>query len=169
MHDSPEEQRCNQVDGQELHPEQGHLGLKMARLREGKSLRSVARSMRKPMSLVRRQEEGLCELTIADVYRWRDALKIPLSEVLQTPRMALQERIRQRACLVRVLKTAKFMIGELDDEVARELAQTLVDEIQSALPEYEEIAAWPKGRPSNAPGKVAEEISTSEWLLPDLD
>lgn len=145
--------------------------LRSARLREGMSLRSVARRMNCPVSKVREQESGKSELSVSDLYRWQQALNVPLAELLEVPDASLDEPVRQRACLVRVAKTAHFLVKKCEDGPEQRLARQLVDQLYELMPELKEINAWPERRPRPVAdfGRAADEISTTEWMLPPAE
>jgi transcriptional regulator with XRE-family HTH domain len=144
--------------------------LKAMRLREGISLRSLAKRMNVTVSQARSQEEGHCDdLRVSDLYRWQRALKVPLPELLEPPKPALSDEVRHRACLVRVAKTAKSLARKCSDGSEHRLACRIVDQLHELMPELKEIGAWPEGRPAPQLGRAASEISMREWMLPELD
>lgn len=142
--------------------------LKDARLQEGVSLRSVAKRMKCPVSKVRAQESGQCDVSISDLYGWQRALKIPMGELLAGPMPGLDEMIRQRAGLVRAAKTAHFLVKKCRSVDERRQAEKIVNELCALMPELGEISAWPERRPRPGAdyGRAANEVSTRDWHLP---
>jgi transcriptional regulator with XRE-family HTH domain len=146
--------------------------LKAARLTAGVSLRAVARRMNVSVATARAEEEGRRELFISDLHRWQTALKVPLAELLEPPAMSLWEPVRQRACMIRLAKTAKTLAKKSSSGPNRRLASRLVNQLEEVMPELKEIGAWPEGspRPPGEVGRAGDEIMTSQWLLtPPLD
>jgi hypothetical protein len=53
-----------------------------ARRRQGVSVRSAARRMGTSMDQVRRQEDPCADLSLSDLYRWQEALEVPVADLL---------------------------------------------------------------------------------------
>lgn len=145
--------------------------LKLIREKEGISLRSMAQRMGVPVLTVRAQEEGRCDLCVSDLYRWQRALKVPIAELLDSPTPGLSEDVRQRACLLRLAKTAKSLLKKCSDGREGRLARRMVDQLIELMPELREVAPWPEGqlRPLSDLGRAGDVISMREWSLPELD
>ena len=152
-------------------PNNGHHRLQATRLREGVSLRSLAKRLQVPISTAKAQEEGRCALYLSDLYRWQRALKVPISDLLDVPEPNLENDIRQRACLVRIIKTAKSLVQSCTVDQEARLARQIVDQVHEMMPELTEVSAWPEGRsrPLTDLGRAADVISTTEWMLTGME
>ncbi len=153
------------------HPENGFPPLRAIRKREGISLRAIARRMQIPMWKAREQEEGRCDLRISDLTRWKTALKVPMSELLQADPPKLSDDIRQRACLLRAARTAKSLMRKCPDGPERRLAGQIVEQLHTIMPELQHVGAWPEGqkRPKWDLGKTADQIPFSDFLPADSE
>ena len=142
--------------------------LKAARLNAGISLRAMARRMKVPVSVAKNEEEGKRDLYISDLHRWQEALQVPLHELIEPPKTSLSEPIRQRACMIRLAKTAKTLLRTCSQQRQRRLAERLVDQLEELMPELEEVGVWPEGtgRSRDDLGRVGFEITTSDWHFP---
>jgi transcriptional regulator with XRE-family HTH domain len=78
-----------------------------ARRRQGVSVRSAARRMGTSMDQVRRQEDPYADLTLSDLYRWQEALEVPVADLLVESDAPLSEPVLTRARLLRVMKTVR--------------------------------------------------------------
>ncbi len=145
----------------------GLHSLKAIRLREEVSLRSIARRMGITQTLASDQEEGRCELSLSDLYRWQRALKVPISELLAVPDEKLTEEIRRRACLVRLAKSANSLVKKCSNPSERQLAQSFVHQLEELMPELSEVGSWPEPRPRPLAdlGRAGEELNIFDLQL----
>lgn len=145
----------------------GLHNLKAIRLREEVSLRSIARRMGITQTLASDQEEGRCELSLSDLYRWQRALKVPISELIATPKEALTEEIRRRACLVRLAKSANSLVKKCSNPADQRLAKQFVHQLEELMPELREVGAWPEPRPRPLTdlGRAGDELNIFELHL----
>ena len=121
----------------------------------------------------RAEEEGETELSVSDLYRWQRALKVPLSDLLEPPSTDLSEPIRQRACLIRLVKTAKTLMKECVEETQHHrLANRMVNQLEQLMPELKEVGSWPEGTPRTLHelGRAANFGLPEDWFAtPRLD
>src|SRR5262245_44687710 len=80
--------------------------IREVRSEQGVSVRSTARRMGVEMSQVRNEEESSADLKLTDIYRWQEALEVPISDLLVETDAALSRPVLERARLVRLMKTA---------------------------------------------------------------
>ena len=114
---------------------------------QGVSRRTVARRMNVEPAEVRRQEDQNCDLSLSVLYEWQKVLDVPLSELLVETDCELSRPLRQRAKLVRLMKTALSLLEESGAGSSRRVAQSLVEKLVEIMPELEHVTAW------NAVGK----------------
>ena len=139
---------------------------------EGISLSAMSRRMNRTVSELKREEQEDCDLRLSDLYRWQSALRVPLKDLLTEPDYGLTEVLRHRACLTRVVKTAKSLVRNSKTPAVRHLAETLVEQLVEIMPELKDQGAWPdRGvqRPANEPGRILEYIVNTDWIGADLE
>ena len=96
--------------------------IREVREQEGMSLGSIARRTRSKIRDLQEQEDEYSNIRLSTLYRWQEALDVPLTELLVEPNGALSEPLRQRACLLRVSKTAVTILEKSPNESIHNLA-----------------------------------------------
>ena len=147
-------------------PDRSLHRIKQARQTAGISLRSMARRMRTTATKLKEQENRP-DLSLAELYRWQRELKVPVTELLAEPEAHLSEPIRQRACLLRVAKTAHSLLKKTDSPASERLARTLIDQLEELMPELKEVGAWPEygqRRSTEDMGRAAFQVVPTENL-----
>jgi len=132
---------------QELEPVQIRRDQPLHRLAEvrqqqGVTLRNVARRMRVDLKTVRQQEEATSDLTLSTLYAWQQVLDVPVADLLVDDEGPLSPAVKQRAQLVRVMKTAVAMLEQCDSSKTKRMAQTLIDQLLDIMPELKEVGPW---------------------------
>lgn len=90
------------------------------------------------------------DLTLSQLYAWRDVLDVPTSELLPLENV-VPDPIRNRALLLRTMKTAR-QLQDLSRGTRLEPAvASLVDQLIELMPELAEVPAWPTVGQSRAP------------------
>lgn len=141
--------------------------LSEARRRQGLSVRCVAQRLGRTISEVRAQEDEQADLLVSDLYRWQQALEVPLEELLEDPEDALSPRVLTRARLLKVMKTAMAIRRAARSESERRLARLLVEQLLEIMPELKEVSGWPAvghRRRSEEMGRIAENPVSDDWL-----
>ena len=142
--------------------------LREARLTEGVSLRALARRMKRRVSELKELEDEHADITLSELYRWKEELKVPLAELLVGPEDQLSAPIHDRACLLRMAKTAKSLLKHSPTASSRRLAQTLVDQLIHMMPELEEVPPWHEcgtRRASTEPSRLDEQLVAVDDLI----
>jgi transcriptional regulator with XRE-family HTH domain len=134
---------------------------------QGISLRTVSRRTGVEVSVLRAQEEGLVELTLADLHRWQQALEVPIADLLQEGVNSLSPPVRQRAQLVRIMKTARSIAETAPSERVSRMAEMLRDQLIELMPELTEVVAWPN-QGSRRPRASVPKILQNEISLGDV-
>ena len=112
------------------------------RQQQGVTLRNVARRMRVDLKTVRNQEEATCDLTLSTLYAWQQVLDVPVADLLVDDMGPLSPAVKQRAQLVRVMKTAVAMLEQCDSTKTKRMAQTLIEQLLDIMPELKEVGPW---------------------------
>jgi transcriptional regulator with XRE-family HTH domain len=134
---------------------------------QGISLRTVSRRTGIEVSVLRAQEEGLVELTLADLHRWQQALEVPFADLLQEGANSLSPPVRQRAQLVRIMKTARSIAETSPSERVSRLAEMLREQLTELMPELAEVVAWPNQGSRRPPASVPK-ILQNQIALGDV-
>ncbi len=112
------------------------------RLQQGASLRSVSRKMDLSVQEVRHQEDAYTNLKISDLLRWQEVLEVPLSDLLIDSSGPLSEPVNNRACMLRIMKTAKAIQESAHSRSIVRLANMLIEQLVKMMPELADVSAW---------------------------
>lgn len=148
-------------------PETQLHNLAAARRRQGLSLRCVAQRLGRTVGEVRLQEDEQADILLSDLYRWQAALEVPVDELLQEPKDALSPRVKMRAQLLKVMKTAMAMRRQSRSEAERRLSRLLIDQLLEIMPELKEVSAWPAvghRRRADEVGRIGENPVSDDFL-----
>jgi hypothetical protein len=146
-------------------PKLHHLG--MARKRQGLSVRCVAQRLNKTVGEVREQEDERADITLSELYRWQKVLEVPFEELLREPQDALSPRVRLRAQMLRIMKTARALRSQARSQSEARLAGVLIGQLIEIMPELKEVAAWPTvghRRTADELGRIAEHPVPDDWM-----
>jgi transcriptional regulator with XRE-family HTH domain len=112
------------------------------RRQQGVSLRTVARRMNTTVQRVRHQEQAETDLSLAELYRWQQALEVPVSDLLVDLDAPLSAPVLQRSRLLKLMKTALAIKEAAEDESIGRMAQTLADQLIEIMPELRDVNPW---------------------------
>jgi transcriptional regulator with XRE-family HTH domain len=113
------------------------------RHQQGMSLRTVSRHMGIEGRILKQQEEETTDLPLSALYRWQEALGVPVADLLVESDATLSPPVMERARMIRVMKTVAAIMENADTPSIRRLAQTLVDQLVEIMPELEGVSPWP--------------------------
>jgi len=139
---------------------------------QGMSLRTAARQLGTDVRAIRAQEQASTDLRLSDLYRWQRALEVPVGELLVDDDEPLSRPIRERAQLVKVMKTARALLETVTSPSAHRMAENLIDQLQELMPELKEVSPWHsvgQRRGLDEVGRIAEQPISDEMLYGDLD
>ncbi|MDO4586897.1 MAG: hypothetical protein Q4C95_06310 [Planctomycetia bacterium] len=117
--------------------------VRMVRRNQNISLANCARRLGLTTAEARYQEQPSTDLSISQLMAWKDVLDIPLVELLPENEI-LNNPIRNRALLVKVMKTAKQILQTAKESRIHNMAITLVDQLVHLMPELREVSSWPE-------------------------
>ena len=129
------------------------------RMREGVALRTIAERTKTAIRELESQENESSDIPLSVLYKWQRELRVPASELLAESNGLLSEPIRQRACMIRLAKTALTLLEKAESETTRRLAKTVVELCIEIMPELRDVTSWPeRGSPrrSGELGRIAE-------------
>jgi transcriptional regulator with XRE-family HTH domain len=135
-----------------------------ARRRQGISVRSAARRMQTSMDQVRRQEDPHCDMALSELYRWQQALDVPVADLLVDSDAPLSEPVLCRARLLRIMKTARAIKETAGSVSIQRFATMLEQQLIELMPELADVAAWHSVGQRRLPTEVGR---TAERILPD--
>jgi transcriptional regulator with XRE-family HTH domain len=116
--------------------------LAAVRQRQGISRRTIARRMNMDLSTVRSQEDETADLTLTQLYKWQEALEVPVSELLYEADESLSPPIMLRAQMVRLMKSALNILENTKQESIRRMSQTLIEQLKEIMPELAGVSSW---------------------------
>ena len=138
------------------------------RRQEHVSRRVVSRHVRISIAEVVSQELETADMLLSDLLKWREALDVPLVELLVEPDDSLSPPLVKRAQMLRVMKTAKAIKKQTEDESVGRMADMLIGQLTEIMPELEEVSAWHsvgQRRKRNECGRLAEYSLPEEMFL----
>ncbi len=129
------------------------------RSQQGISLRGVSRRTGVDVRDLRQQELPDSDLTLTDLYRWQEALEVPVENLLVDHDESLSTPIQTRAAMVKVMKTVVALSEVASSPRAARLATMLREQLIELMPELAEIGGWPNygsRRPPDQQGRIGE-------------
>ena len=113
------------------------------RKNQGVSIANLARRLNMEAIDVRTQEKPTSDMPLSQLYRWREILDVPISELLIDPEDTLDDPIKSRASLVRIMKTVRSILEAAHEKPILRMTQTLFDQLVEIMPELKDVSAWP--------------------------
>jgi len=151
--------------GQSLHR------IQEVRRLQGMSLRTAARQLGTDIRSIRAQEQASTDLKLSDLYRWQQALEVPVGELLVEDAEPLSRPVRERAAMVKVMKTARTLLETAPAGGVRRMAENLVEQLLDLMPELKEVSPWHtvgQRRGLDELGRIAEQpISDAPYCCAD--
>jgi transcriptional regulator with XRE-family HTH domain len=130
------------------------------RLQQGMSLRTAARQLGTDVRSIRAQEQAQADLKLSDLYRWQEALEVPIGELLVEDDEPLSRSIRERSQLVKIMKSARAILETAETVATRHMAENLVGQLTELMPELAEVSPWHsvgQRRSLDEMGRIAEQ------------
>ena len=109
---------------------------------QGISRRTVARRLNIDLATIKLQEDEASDMMLSSLYRWRDLLEVPVSELLVETGDPLSQPVMKRAQLVRLMKTVLAIVEQTNQPSIRRMAQTLIAQLTEVMPELEGVGPW---------------------------
>ena len=141
------------------------------RLQQEVSLRAAARQLGMHVPRVKMQEQPSADLRISDLHRWQQVLEVPLAELLTEVQDCLSDNVRERARMIRLMKTVHAIVERARTAEIQALARQLVDQLVAVMPELKDVSPWHEigqRRSTKDLGRIAER-QISERFLGGLD
>jgi len=146
--------------------------LRKVRTQEGVGLRAVARHLDTTMAEVKFQELENTDLPLSVLYKWQEALRVPMRDLLGEPSENVSAPLMFRARLVRVMKTATTLLQRSEDEATQRMARVMVNQLLEIMPELRDIGPWQlvgKRRGKHEYGRAADRCMPEEMFTERMD
>jgi transcriptional regulator with XRE-family HTH domain len=146
--------------------------IREVRLQQGMSVRTAARHLGVEARFVRELESPNADLRLSDLYRWQEALDVPVAELLVEPHEPLSRPVLERARLVKLMKTAQAMLEKAPNPAMKRMAQMMIEQLCEIMPELAGVGPWPsvgKRRSTDDMGKIAEQQLRMDMPMRDGD
>lgn len=115
------------------------------RAQQALSLRTVARRTGIDVKELRRQEEPNADMLLSSLLLWQKALDVPLVDLLEDESQTLSRPVKERAKLVRIMKTVVTLSEACEGNVRlARLSAMLREQLIDLMPELAEIGGWPQ-------------------------
>jgi len=134
------------------------------RRRQGISVRSAARRLHASMDQVRRQEDPYCDMPLSELYRWQQALEVPVAELLVESNTPLSEPVLTRARLLRIMKTVRAIREATNSTSIQRFTMMLDQQLVELMPELQNVSPWPSVGQRRLPTELGR---AAERVLPD--
>jgi len=112
------------------------------RQQQGVTLRNVARRLGIEMAVIRRQEQGDCDLRITDLQRWQQVLDVPMADLLEESEGQLSGPVLARSRMVKLMKTAAAIREQVGEGQSGRLIEQLIGQILEIMPELADVTPW---------------------------
>ena len=116
--------------------------IRSIRLEKGVSLQSVASRTGEDAASLERQEQELTDLKLSDLHKWREALDVPLSELIVDLDAPVQRPAMERTRIVQLFQTAETIYARSPSLALKRMAHTLVEQLVEIMPELASISPW---------------------------
>jgi transcriptional regulator with XRE-family HTH domain len=141
---------------------------RLAEVREqqGVTLRNVARRLNKDIKTVRAEENCMTDISLTVLYDWQRVLDVPIALLLEDDNDPLSAAVKQRAQLVRLMKTVMAMQEQAGNSQMKRMVQNMVDQLLEIMPELKEVGAWHtvgQRRSTNDVGRCAEQTVPDDF------
>lgn len=140
------------------------------RMQQGISLRAISRRTGIDVRELKQQESPDSNISLADLYKWRDALDVPVENLLVDHDQELSEPIQKRAAMVKIMKTVVALTEVASSPRVSRLTEMLREQMIDLMPELAEIGGWPNygsRRPPEQQGRIAENPIDTQRLSLD--
>ena len=143
-----------------------------AREQQGFSLRTIARRTGIDLRTLRSHENPTTDMKLSELRRWQLALEVPMVDLIEDDAQPLSSPVRDRANLVRIMKTVVAIKEAGGSPRIQRLAEMLFEQMVELMPELKEIGGWPQhgSRRSSGSSRIIEQqIDTQSLGLDRLE
>ena len=134
--------------------------IRSAREQQGISIRTAARRLNVVVEQAREEEDESSDMLLTTLYRWQQALEVPVSQLLVDLDSCLSSSVQKRARLLKLMKTAGAIVENAKTPPVMRLAKRVVSQLVEIMPELKEVSPWHsvgQRRTRNEVGRIAEQ------------
>ena len=137
-----------------------------AREQQGFSLRTISRRTGMDLRTLRSHEQPTTDMKLSELRAWQLALEVPLVDLIEDDLQPLSSPVKDRAMLVRIMKTVVAIKEAGGSPRIQRLSDMLFDQMVALMPELKEIGAWPQhgGRRSSGNSRIVEQQVNTKSL-----
>jgi transcriptional regulator with XRE-family HTH domain len=138
--------------------------LRAVRVQQGVSRRVAAGRLGVEPRQLDSMEDPSTDLPLSALYQWQQMLQVPIEDLLVDSEAPLSRPVLERAQMLKVMKTAVTIRNRASSKAVRHLAEMLVDQLQTMLPDMKEVGPWTSHAESLLDGgsDVANELFRAE-------
>ncbi len=142
-----------------------------ARKQQGFSLRTISRRTGLDLRTLRAHEVPSTDMKLSELRAWQMALEVPLVDLIEDDLQPLSSPVKDRAMLVRIMKTVVAIKEAGGSPRIQRLADMLFDQMVALMPELKEIGAWPQhgGRRASGNSRIVEQQINTRSLGSGMD
>lgn len=115
-----------------------------AREQQGFSLRTISRRTGIDLRTLRTHELPTSDMKLSELRAWQLALEVPLVDLVEDDLQPLSSPVKDRAMLVRIMKTVAAIKEAGGSPRIQRLSEMLFEQMVELMPELKEISAWPQ-------------------------
>lgn len=105
--------------------------------------RTMATRLKVSVEELRRQKAPEADLQLSQLYRWHQALDVPIADLLEEPGPALAPVVERRARLVKTMKTVRSLQLAANSPEVGALVERLAEQLIELMPELVNVDSWP--------------------------
>ena len=142
-----------------------------AREQQGFSLRTIARRTGIDLRTLRTHELPTTDLKLSELRAWQLALEVPLVDLVEDDLQPLSSPVKDRAMLVRIMKTVVAIKEAEGSPRVQRLSEMLFNQMVELMPELKEIGAWPQhgSRRNSGNSRIIEQQVNTNSLGQGID
>jgi transcriptional regulator with XRE-family HTH domain len=128
------------------------------RSQQNLSLRAISRRTGIDVRDLKQQELATTDVSLKDLLRWAEALEVPISNLLVDRDSELASSVRDRAALIKIMKTVVALQEVATSPRVARLTEMLREQLLTMMPELAEVGGWPNygsRRPQDQVGRIA--------------
>lgn len=130
------------------------------RHQQGISLRSASRRTGWTIEQIRELEQPESDMSLSELYRWQQALEVPVANLLVDLDAPLSSPVLTRARMLKFMKTIRALREIAQEASILRMAEMLENQLLEVMPELQDVAAWHsvgQRRTQDEMGRIAEQ------------
>ena len=122
--------------------------------REGVTPSTIAKRLGLSETQVRQRLDPGSDLTLSELYRWQEAMNVPIGELLADSSGPLENPVQNRGGMLKAMRTARSILEHSYGERVQILAIQLVQQLQRLMPESGEASDMPSEEQGETPSRL---------------